>query len=174
MRNTEIFNRTLRKLYRLVQATPDTNGTHRADNLFIEIKKDNFENNEWEFLIKNQRYFIEDVPNKTGFDQYPVYEIDGVILKTNPTNVMSISNKFNTSKYFSDRLHGQDYTDKMTQFNEQMANIKTNYEGDLYIDNPMFTMIPDSINGQIVIKVDDDVPEDLRSQILKVFNSIWV
>ncbi len=76
-------------------------------------------------------------------------------------------------KPLSELFYGQDYTAKLEQFNNKMEEIKAAYDGDFDIDSPMYVMQTHQTEGKVRLDVDDNVPVDLKQQILGAFEAIW-
>lgn len=74
----------------------------------------------------------------------------------------------------SELLYGQDYTAKLELFNSKLEVIKESYDGDFDTDNRMYTMQTHQTKGEVKLVVDENVPNDLKQQIMEAFNSIWV
>lgn len=95
-----IFESSTRKLQSLVtelMKEEDKNKGQCSECLFVVIPMNKFTVKEQKFLKESESRFVESVPNNDGFDEYPVYKIEGDTLKTNPTNVMHIASKYKIS-----------------------------------------------------------------------------
>ncbi|MEL7270661.1 MAG: hypothetical protein AAGL34_13900 [Bacteroidota bacterium] len=76
-------------------------------------------------------------------------------------------------KSISELLYGQDYKAKLEQFNSKMEEIKEAYDGDFDTKDPMYTMQTHQTKGEVKLIVDQNVPNDLKQQIITAFESIW-
>lgn len=98
MKNSEIFLRTTEKLYNEINSRKKRNGltgTPNPSELDILVEKEAFENDEWEFLLRNVNKF------KFAFlipysepKWFPVYKIESKNLSSNELNVLGIRSKF--------------------------------------------------------------------------------
>ena len=73
----------------------------------------------------------------------------------------------------SEFLYGEDYSQRMEDFEAKMKEVRENYDGDYDTTRPLFTMLPHQANGTIRIIIDDDVPQDLSDSIMRGFESAW-
>ena len=70
-------------------------------------------------------------------------------------------------------LYGKEYADKLKLMEIKFEQIKADYVGDYDVENGrMVTMAYDGIMIP-VMSMDENVPNDLRQQLIEGFNSIW-
>lgn len=97
-KNNPLFLRTTEKLYNEVNIRKKRDGLTASphfEHLDIEIEKDFFEENEWEFLKTHQENFSFPVQiNGSEIHSFIVYKIQDGTLKTNELNIWGIRSKF--------------------------------------------------------------------------------
>jgi hypothetical protein len=96
MKNTEIFNRTTRKVYDLItvrgkELKAQGRTPPHGKNLDISIDKNHFNEDEWTFLIREEKKFSFHFIS--GF--YPVYKIEDDKLFSNEVAVINIQQNYN-------------------------------------------------------------------------------
>ncbi|MBO0340943.1 hypothetical protein [Flagellimonas profundi] len=74
---------------------------------------------------------------------------------------------------FSERLYGQDYTAKLEEFNSKVSAIKESYDGEFDTTDAMYIMQTHPTKGEVKLIVDENVPTDLKRQIVEAFDSVW-
>ena len=76
-------------------------------------------------------------------------------------------------KDLKDVLYGEEYAGKLKLTATKFEEIKTNYSGDFDVKNERMTTM--AYNGVAipVLSIDENVPNDLRQQLIEGFNSIW-
>lgn len=94
----KLFLRTTEKLYKIVQEMKERKlikGKAHPSILDVQIEKSEFEDDEWNFLKTNENNFSHCVDiNLTKTVCFPIYEIEGKVLKTNEINLTGIQNKY--------------------------------------------------------------------------------
>jgi len=76
-------------------------------------------------------------------------------------------------KTLNELMYGQDYTAKLEQFRSKVEEIKEAYDGDFDTDQHMYVMQTHQTEGKVRLDVDENVPLDLKQQILEAFGAIW-
>jgi len=71
-------------------------------------------------------------------------------------------------------LYGKDYSDKLDQFNKAIDQIHSEYDGE-FDTSSYFTMQTHNQKGGVKLDFDQDknIPNELKENVLKVFNDIW-
>jgi hypothetical protein len=77
-------------------------------------------------------------------------------------------------------LYGEEYTHKMSQFNKEVEQMHTSYDGDYDTENPYFTILPlrknpDSTENPMKLTFDQnkEIPEELKRNVNDIFHRIF-
>ncbi len=90
---TDLFLRVTQKLYDLVQVKK-TKGMPYFSDLDMKLDKSYFDENEWNFLLKEQDNFNVTFSTIEETKTYPIYKIEDDCLLTNKVNIIGIRSKY--------------------------------------------------------------------------------